>query len=103
MSKLGCLALVILILALLSTTCAPGNKANFNVNEPAGFWMGVWHGMISFFTLIISFFSDKIHMYEIHNKGSLYNAGFFIGLLFIYGGSSHTVVLSRKKDKNKSE
>ncbi len=52
----------------------------------AGFWLGLWHGMIAPVTLIISLFSDKVHVYEVHNSGRGYVAGFLLGLTALRGG-----------------
>ncbi len=76
--------LLIVALFLLSS-CAAGN-AKFDIN-PAGFWMGLWHGFISLFTFIISLFNDHVSIYEIHNSGKLYNLGFILGIALFYGGS----------------
>ena len=54
--------------------------------RPAGFWLGIWHGVISPFTLLASFVSKQnVQMYEVHNIGSLYNLGFFLGILVAPG------------------
>ena len=54
--------------------------------RPAGFWLGLWHGIISPITLIASFVSKQnVQMYEVHNEGVLYNLGFFLGLLVMPG------------------
>lgn len=50
--------------------------------RPAGFWLGIWHGILSPFTLLASFLTKaNVQIYEVHNDGSLYNLGFFIGVL----------------------
>jgi len=73
--------------------CAAGpnplvNKAADN-GKIAGFWRGLWHGIIAPFTFIISLFRSSVHMYEVHNNGGWYNFGFGIGAGFLYiGGSS---------------
>jgi hypothetical protein len=41
---------------------------------------GLWHGIIAPVTLVLSFFNDNIHMYEVHNAGSEYDLGFLLGL-----------------------
>jgi hypothetical protein len=52
--------------------------------RPASFWLGVWHGVISPFTLAASFLgSQNVQTYEVHNDGRLYNLGFFIGVLIM--------------------
>jgi hypothetical protein len=79
-------ALLILALALLMVSCAPGNE-KFDAT-PAGFWYGLWHGLISFVTFIISLFNDNVNIYEVNNTGKLYNLGFILGVMIIYGGGT---------------
>lgn len=74
------------LLVLLVTSCAPGNE-KFDV-DPAGFWMGLWHGAITLVSFIISLFNDNVTIYEINNTGKLYNLGYILGILIIYGGGS---------------
>jgi len=50
----------------------------------AGLGTGLWHGLISPGTLIISFFKPEIQMYEVFNTGPLYNLGFFIGMALVF-------------------
>lgn len=81
--------LIILILALVFVSCAPGNdKWNQEVNpgNKAGFWAGVWHGAIIIVTFIISLFTDDVGLYEVSNTGWPYNLGFIIGLNISIGG-----------------
>jgi hypothetical protein len=82
------LAIVVLILAVVLTGCAPGT-GRFGPEEPAGFWAGLWHGAISIVTLIISFFSRGVRMYECYNRGPLYDLGFFLGVVIVWGGLFH--------------
>ena len=53
----------------------------------AGFWLGIWHGMISPVTFFVSIFRSSTGVYEVHNNGAWYNLGFFLGLTSIIGGS----------------
>jgi hypothetical protein len=53
----------------------------------AGFWLGLWHGFILPFAFVISLFSDKVTIYEVHNTGTWYNLGFLMGAAMIWGGS----------------
>lgn len=76
----------LVLIALILTSCAPGNE-KFDL-APAGFWMGLWHGFISFFTFIISLFSDSVDVYEVNNNGNWYNFGFILGISMFYGGGS---------------
>jgi hypothetical protein len=86
-------------LMLLSASCAPGpNDAEKTADKEgsiAGFWKGLWHGLISPVTFIISIFTKNIRFYEVHNNGNWYNLGFVIGAgLFLSGG-----ILGRKTKK----
>jgi len=84
---LGCVLLMVLILS----SCAPGPNTVQKTAGPegriAGFWRGLWHGLISPITFIVSLFSRNVNIYEVHNSGSWYNFGFVIGAgLFLQGG-----------------
>ena len=85
------LTLLILGTVLLLASCAAGpNAAVGTVAESgrvAGFWLGLWHGVISPITFVVSLFNDGVSIYEIHNNGNWYNFGFVIGAAFLIGGS----------------
>jgi hypothetical protein len=74
------------VLILILVSCTAGNE-RFDA-DPAGFWAGLWHGFISFFTFIISLFNDNVKVYEVTNSGHLYDLGFILGIMFFYGGGS---------------
>ena len=82
--------LVIALLMLGLAGCAAG--PNEMVDSPdeegevAGFWQGLWHGIISPFAFIISLFSETVHVYEVHNNGAWYNFGFLVGMVITFGG-----------------
>jgi len=57
----------------------PNSKYQTSGSSPAGFLDGLWHGIICPITLIISFFSPNVRIYETHNTGVLYDLGFVIG------------------------
>ena len=75
----------VLIAMLFLTSCAAGNE-RFDL-DPAGFWAGLWHGLISLVT-IISLFNSDVTIYELNNSGWPYNLGFILGIMIFYGGSS---------------
>jgi len=87
---------------LLLTSCAAGN-AQFTSQEPAGFWYGLWHGVISFISLIIHLFSDTVSVYETNNSGGWYDFGFLLGVVSIWGGGSHAKRKSSENKKRKQE
>jgi hypothetical protein len=45
---------------------------------------GLWHGLIVPVTLVLSFFDSNVEIYEVHNAGSEYNFGFFLGEAFMF-------------------
>ena len=82
--------LMIALLVMLLAGCAAGPNDLSNTpdgeGEVTGFWKGLWHGIIAPVTFVISLFTDKVHMYEVHNNGSWYNFGFLLGMLIFLGG-----------------
>ncbi len=89
--------ILILFMALVMASCAPGpnalEKTTNAEGKVAGFWLGIWHGIISPITFIISLFSKSVRFYEVHNSGGWYNFGFVLGAgLFLSGG-----IFGRKK------
>lgn len=83
MKKAGILLLLFATLLVLSG-CAAGD-ARFEA-APAGFWAGLWHGLICVVTFVISLFKDNVHVYEVRNAGHLYDLGFVIGAAIAFGG-----------------
>lgn len=85
-----CLAVgLVLVIALMSLSCAPGNERwdqEINPGSKAGFWVGAWHGLIIIITFIVSLFTEKVGLYEVSNTGWPYNLGFIIGLCISIGG-----------------
>ena len=90
MKRLSLLALI-LALIIVVASCAPGpndsEKTPNAAGRTAGFWLGIWHGLISPVTFVISIFSKSVRLYEVHNNGGWYNFGFVLGAgLFLSGG-----------------
>lgn len=67
---------------------APGPNPLVNTadasNKVAGVLLGIWHGVISPVTLIISFIQPGVQIYEVHNDGSQYNFGFLVGVALVF-------------------
>lgn len=77
---------VAVLLVLVLSSCAAGNE-KFDI-DPAGFWMGLWHGAITLVAFVISLFNDSVTIYEVNNSGWPYNLGYILGIMIIYGGGS---------------
>ncbi len=96
MKRVAVMAAVLAVVLVLAA-CAPGpNDAERTPSakgKVAGFWLGLWHGLISPVTFVVSIFSRNVRLYEVHNNGGWYNFGFVLGAgLFLSGG-----ILGRKK------
>ena len=94
--------LVVLAVALLLVvSCVPGpNTLADSPNEEgnvAGFWQGLWHGVIAPITFIISLFSEGVHMYEVHNNGGWYNFGYLLGMAIILGSGGGGAASKRSR------
>ncbi len=90
---------IVIMMVLVLTSCLPGpNKLEKTPDEEgdtAGFFSGIWHGLLSPITFIISIFTKNVRFYEVHNNGTWYNFGFVLGAgLFLSGG-----ILGKKKKK----
>ena len=81
-------ALVLAVLALAA--CAAGPNRLVRTPGPdgglAGFWRGLWHGIIAPVAFVISLFTDNVNFYEVHNNGNWYNFGFVLGAGILTGG-----------------
>ena len=93
---------IVVLLLFVVASCAPGpntlEKTPDDEGKVAGFWKGLWHGLIAPITFIISIFSKAVRLYEVHNNGTWYNLGFVLGAgLFLQGG----ILGSRKARKKR--
>jgi hypothetical protein len=97
--------LSLVLFAVLVAGCAPGSTIEVTttettiqlsapgpnplINQPdtrgrvARAGAGLWHGIIAPVTLVLSFFNSDMHIYEVHNAGSEYDLGFFLGITLV--------------------
>jgi hypothetical protein len=101
MKKIVALA-VLAVVVLVVSACVPGPNELADLpdadGDVAGFWQGLWHGIIAPVTFVISLFSTNMEMYEVHNNGGWYNFGYLIGLVIILGGSGGGAASKRSRD-----
>lgn len=91
MKRILSIMLIVLIAVLLSSCLAGPNDFQDTANEKgkvAGFFRGLWHGFIALFTFIISLFTGKVNVYEVHNTGGWYDFGFILGIMIFFGGGA---------------
>lgn len=95
------LALCIVVLALIAG-CAPGPNSLQNTpdakGEVPGFWRGLWNGIIAPVTFVISLFTEKVRMYEVHNNGGWYDFGFILGVMIAFGGGAGGAASRRRRE-----
>jgi len=67
---------------------APGPNPMVNTADAngrvAGILLGLWHGIISPVTLVLSFVNQGVQMYEVHNDGGQYNLGYLLGVAIVF-------------------
>jgi len=86
------IGILVVITMLFMTSCADvTNIDKCRVDDPYGFWGGLWHGLIAFFSFFGSLFSDDIAVYAVNNNGAWYDFGFVLGSGILgFGASSST-------------
>jgi hypothetical protein len=82
--------IVVVLFSLMLGACAAGPNPAVHIpasdGSVAGFWLGLWQGLISPITFVISLFTSQVSIYEAHNDGSWYNLGFVLGSGILFGG-----------------
>ena len=81
-------AAVMVAAVLVLAACAAGANTVAHANQPdaAGFWLGLWQGLISPITFLISLFNNDVNIYEVNNNGNWYNFGFMLGVAVVFSG-----------------
>lgn len=88
---------------LLLSGCAGGPASRWAPPaDAAGFFVGLWHGALLLVTLVVSFFTDDVRIYEVHNTGIAYDIGFVLGALCVYG-SGVRITTGRKPRRSERE
>ena len=95
MKKEWFLFLAILILLVLGGCAHSPNLEPCLTDKTYGFFSGLWHGFIIWFSFIGSWFSHNILIYAPNNNGFWYDLGFMIGL-GAFGGGVSSSVMSRR-------
>lgn len=83
------IAFFLMALVIIVSGCADVTNIEIcRVGEPYGFWSGLWHGFISWFSFFGSLFSDDIALYAVNNNGGWYDFGFVLGAGILGGGTA---------------
>lgn len=89
--------------ALVLASCAAGPNPEVASGAEAGFWLGLWHGVIVPVTFVISLFTDQVTVYEVDNTGNWYDVGFVLGLTVSFGGSAGGSGSRRRRSRRSAE
>ena len=68
------------MLMILSSCAAGPNTLAGGDGQAAGFWLGLWQGLIIPITFIVSLFNSHVSIYEVYNNGNWYDFGFMLGI-----------------------
>ena len=79
-------------MANILAVAGPNSKYQLPGAKPAGFWAGLWHGLIAPITFIVSLFTPNVRIYETNNRGRLYDFGFIIGISGSFGGGCSSTI-----------
>ncbi|HEX9410261.1 MAG TPA: hypothetical protein VF986_00995 [Actinomycetota bacterium] len=92
------LLVAVLGATLILSSCAAGPNPSAGTGEElAGFWLGLWHGIILPVTFVVSLFTDDVSVYEVANNGNWYDLGFFVGVAMSLGGSGGAGIRARNR------
>lgn len=78
---------------MANALCVAGRNSKYKEPnaQPAGFWGGLWHGIIAPITFLVSLFADGVSIYETNNNGRWYEFGFMLGIgAYAGGGEVHS-------------
>lgn len=96
---------ILIMLVMVLAACAAGT--NPQVGEEAadgtvaGFWLGLWHGIIAPITFVVSLFNSEVNVYEVYNNGGWYNFGFVLGAGVLLGGGSSSAATGRRRSRSR--
>jgi hypothetical protein len=85
------------VLALTACAAGPNNVAEVDAPRIAGFWLGLWHGVISPVTFIVSLFTSHVSVYDVHNNGNWYDTGFILGVATAFSGAGRAGAASPRR------
>ncbi len=98
-----CMILLCAALLMFSACAAGPNESVKTTNasgEIDGFLDGIWHGFIAPVAFVVSLFTDRVNIYEVHNNGNWYDFGFMLGAsITVFGGCGGSAASQRKRKR----
>lgn len=101
--RLGRTLLVVGVATLLLAlaACAAGPNPEVSADADAGFWLGLWQGLITPVTFVVSLFTESVSVYEVANSGGWYDFGYVLGLSVAFGGSAGGGAASSRRARSR--
>ncbi|MCZ2857483.1 hypothetical protein [Blastococcus sp. VKM Ac-2987] len=96
----GRLAALLVLVVWVAVGCAAGPNVAAGPAPEAGFWLGLWHGIIVPITFVVSLFTDDVNIYEVVNDGNWYDFGFVFGLSVSFGGPARSGSAVRRRRRS---
>ncbi len=78
------LGLIVIAIAVALASCATQPRSA--AYDPPGFFSGMLHGFLIFFSFVCSLFTD-VRIYNFPNSGGWYDFGYLLGASIFLGGS----------------
>jgi len=86
MKKTILIGALVITSAIIAAGCADANPYINTIDDPPGFWAGLWHGLILPVDFVISLFDSDVGIYSVNNNGHWYDFGFVLGIMLdIFG------------------
>lgn len=98
-SRIVSIALLVGVVVLAGCAAGP-NDAVATGTQPAGFWLGLWQGLIVPITFVISLFTDHVNIYEVNNNGNWYDFGYVLGLSCAFGSGAGSRSVARRRSRS---
>ncbi|MFC8500967.1 hypothetical protein ACFUC1_01310 [Pedococcus sp. NPDC057267] len=89
-SALAPVVMGVAVLLLVGACAADANPSVSSGPGVPGFWLGLWQGLISPITFLVSLFRDDVGIYAVRNSGGWYDFGFMLGVSIFFGGSARS-------------
>jgi hypothetical protein len=80
--------ILFMVLVSLSLAGCAHHFAPEEIGDPYGFFSGLWHGYIIFFSFLGWLFVDDVYMIGQPNTGLFYYIGFGLGLMGVLGSAN---------------
>jgi hypothetical protein len=91
------------VLLILGACAASGNESAGTAPGLPNFWLGLWHGVISPVTFLVSLFRDDVGIYAVRNSGAWYDFGFMVGVSIAFGSTARAGAgTSRRRDTSRA-